>query len=646
MHGLHSFLWLIAGTSSIFLTWLLLALGFIGLGLGVRRLLGLKAVNVQRCLMAFWTGFAVIILFLQLWNFLFPIQWPALALVMAGGAVGLATCRRELARWLGTVQWRARLPLIGTTALLVFWVANQAIGPADQYDSGLYHVQTVEWAEAYPVVPGLAHLHGRLAFNSASLLYAAMLDTGPWDGRAAHLANGLLTVAVLVQILVSASRLRNGPVTQRSVHFFTLLLLAPVIATALGEDLRSYTTDGSLAAILFAVAVQLYASVTQPDPDSREEAFSLWWLCLLLAVAVCVKLSAVAFAGVAGLLAVGCWLRESRRRRDWPRLNILWLVAVPALLAVSWLSRGIVLSGYPAYPIPSISVPVEWRIPHEQAVAERDWIAHAARYASTQLGIGWDWLLPWIQTRVLRLYGQVRVVLPLFVTLVALSVHAVLTMRRRESRSSSTGWLMLLPVGAGLIFWFLTAPSLRFAFPLLWLMAATCVVQTWQLHSSRGDSAARGALAVGLIIGALPLAFPFGRVLLREGLEPWPVLRRFSYTVVTRPGPDRGLHPMERSEIDTFITASGLTLNTPANGMLCWDAPIPCTPHPAPNLRLRRRGDLGSGFVSDGRWGALGWPNPWSNYREFTRCVGAAEASGTDQRACLDHVMEAEHVEQ
>ncbi|MGH7657841.1 MAG: hypothetical protein ACREL6_06365, partial [Gemmatimonadales bacterium] len=91
---------------------------------------------------------------------------------------------------------------------------------------------------------------------------------------------------------------------------------------------------------------------------------------------------------------------------------------------------------------------------------------------------------------------------------------------------------------------------------------------------------------------------------------------------------------------------SGLILNTPARGMLCWDAPLPCTPHPAPNLRLRRPGDLGGGFVTDGNWQALDWPNPWSRYREFTRCVGAAEATGTDRRACLEPGMEAERVGQ
>jgi hypothetical protein len=68
-----------------------------------------------------------------------------------------------------------------------------------------------------------------------------------------------------------------------------------------------------------------------------------------------------------------------------------------------------------------------------------------------------------------------------------------------------------------------------------------------------------------------------------------------------------------------FVTASGLVVNVPARtydpppGMpnACWRAPIPCTPNPAPNLRLRRPGDLASGFAVDGGWQMQDFPYYW-----------------------------------
>ena len=62
-------------------------------------------------------------------------------------------------------------------------------------------------------------------------------------------------------------------------------------------------------------------------------------------------------------------------------------------------------------------------------------------------------------------------------------------------------------------------------------------------------------------------------------------------------GEDHGFHAAPRSELQSFITRSGLRLYVPQEGDQCWDAPLPCTPYPNADLRLRRQGDLGSGFL-------------------------------------------------
>ncbi len=48
------------------------------------------------------------------------------------------------------------------------------------------------------------------------------------------------------------------------------------------------------------------------------------------------------------------------------------------------------------------------------------------------------------------------------------------------------------------------------------------------------------------------------------------------------------------------MTRWGLAVNVPVEGELCWDAPLPCASPPIlVGLRLRREGDLGSGFRVD-----------------------------------------------
>jgi hypothetical protein len=48
-------------------------------------------------------------------------------------------------------------------------------------------------------------------------------------------------------------------------------------------------------------------------------------------------------------------------------------------------------------------------------------------------------------------------------------------------------------------------------------------------------------------------------------------------------------------------TDSGLVVHVPKDSTedQCWDAPLPCAPSADRRLRLRRPGDLGSGFVID-----------------------------------------------
>ena len=44
------------------------------------------------------------------------------------------------------------------------------------YDTGLYHAQAIRWIEEYGVVPGLANLHSRFGYNSASFALSAFFS--------------------------------------------------------------------------------------------------------------------------------------------------------------------------------------------------------------------------------------------------------------------------------------------------------------------------------------------------------------------------------------------------------------------------------------------------------------------------------------
>jgi hypothetical protein len=100
------------------------------------------------------------------------------------------------------------------------------------------------------------------------------------------------------------------------------------------------------------------------------------------------------------------------------------------------------------------------------------------------------------------------------------------------------------------------------------------------------------------------------------------------------------LTALPRPRLGRFVTHSGLALNVPLGDTQCWEASLPCTPHPTPGLRLRKSNDLAAGFTSDGTWEPLGWPNPWrtgARFYKLWRCLHQSRIpfAGEGERGCV-----------
>ena len=170
-----------------------------GLGLLGRRAFGLPVQSAETWILSFWSGWAFAILILQIWHLWLKIDVWAFAVIVALGIVGLLWNRRDLWQVM-RAGLRQNFWLAIIVLLLALWIANRAIGPLQNGDTGLYHMGAVTWAASYPIVPGLGNLHERLAFNSTFFLYAAMLGVGPWAEKSHYLANGLLLLVLLAQL--------------------------------------------------------------------------------------------------------------------------------------------------------------------------------------------------------------------------------------------------------------------------------------------------------------------------------------------------------------------------------------------------------------------------------------------------------------
>jgi hypothetical protein len=474
--------------------------------------------------------------------------------------------------------------VVCAAALLVaIWLSNRALGPATSYDSGLYYFPTVRWLTAYRIVPGLGNLHGRLAFNSSHFLLAAMLEVGPWTGRAFHLVNGLLLLALLLEVLAGGFTLVVNRDSARLYHLFYLLLAAPILRHATGPNAHTPNTDTPVFILMIVVAARFLAFLDgifgQHGTNQSESSYRLLLVTVLAATGATVKLNFAVFGGLTALAMLVVWIAASGKKDTRTLLRTTaWIGAAVALILVPWIARNVILSGYVAYPIPTGAVPVAWRVPHAQVVYEASLIrSHAlgerARWPGASYG--WDWLSPWVAEKLRS--DTYELVIPLALTIALLFT---LPLRSRAAHRRAGLWLFEVPVTGFLAFWFFTAPDPRFAGSGFWVLAiGTAVLVLDRLELEK------------VTLSRLALAIAVAHVFL--GVVP-PACRS-----LYGPGEDGGFHPAPQADVIPYVTPSGLIVFVPVSGDQCWNAPLPCTPYRDIGLHLRDENDMQRGFVPD-----------------------------------------------
>lgn len=458
--------------------------------------------------------------------------------------------------------WRGELGTAAAAAVIVLpvvaWIAFRA---SLNYDTGLYHLQTIKWNQDGAVTLGLANLHSRFGFNSSWLVVATLLDL-PRLGRAAILLPSAMLAACF--FLAIAGRLRAGArgswarlcaLTVALTYAVAVLVRPPDHLRLVGLDtLGSPTPD--LAVTLIGLYVTLLCLEMLESKDERSVGLSV----LLSSFALTVKLSAAPLlAGVVVAVAAGS------RRGGLSRRRMAGLALVGGAVLLPWVARGLLLSGCVAYPVASSCVTrLPWAVSSEQARAVAGHIASWARrpiaLAPGQADAGWfaDW---WSRFSSSGLAVVVAVLLGLAALLWTAGLVARRLGARREewSGNSLPVWPALGINLIGVAFWFVSAPDPRFG--LGYILGACALVATLAAGTLPGASVlARGlgrCLTVVLVALAARVAVDVAASPARELSAPWPVF------------PPVGVR--------TGVIASGQAVTVPATLDQCWDLPLPCT---------------------------------------------------------------------
>jgi hypothetical protein len=525
-------------------------------------------------------GLGPLIALAQVWHLFWPIN-PAFTLCcLALGGLGLfrgrstffPELRSHLGRYWGWPLW---VGAFLSSAL----VANLSLGGELIYDTGLYHLPAIHWNWRHPIVLGLGNLHNRLAFNNAIFLIHAAMDCLVSLPLSLRILNASLLLAFVPPLgrafvaLFKLTPLKTDPLD------LALVVLFPWLIITGADHAASVSPDWPTFMVCMLLGLVVFDQVTHNDARKPVMKSALPLGLFLAALGFAIKISGAVFSFFA-LLVLG--IGAFRRQRPALREVLKWLV-FPLLLVFFWLLRGAMLSGYPLYPSDLLAMPVSWKIPLVDVKLMQDTILAWGRdptRAPAEVLADPHWFQLWLEHSLFKTRHTLRIVfLPLLIFLAGLFL--VLARARRGKRSINGARLfgLALPPLLALLFWFFSAPSLRFGVPFLWILAAP--IFALGIWAPQGWALLR-KLLFGAVIVTLSLFF----------------FRDLVWYMV-KPGAVKALTEIPTPPLQTIALPDGTEVHLGKKDGRVYYAPLPNAQVIAPGLRLRRDGDLASGFTRE-----------------------------------------------
>ncbi len=575
---------LIAPMGSVLLTWLLLFLLFSGLGLAAMQALGKPLVSGWVWLDSFWLGWALSLAIMQIWHFAFPVNDMLALLLAIIAALLLMMRRRSIMDQVGRLS-RNKMFLL-PFGLLALWMSNRALGMPIAYDTGFRDIQAVIWIDAFPVIPGLGNLFSSLAFNHSVYLYDALLDTSIWSGRSVYIARGLLLTVYLAYALGTAIQLlrsRAAKEARWSSMFASATIPFILFQTVRWGGITHFLTDTVVDLIGFLTLIYLLDFLQYWRPNRGSRDYLVYRLAIIILTGFTVKQSFIVFGFATAMLAIVVWWRRGGLRIAARRIqrNVALISLVGLTLLLPWLARGVVTSGYVAYPLSIGRFEVDWAIPADRVEDRQRTLATNTRLRGGDPAAvlsSWEWLGPWLHEFARNIFPTA---MPTVVSVMALALYFFGSRKHRpERRAPVLRWWALLPLLIMLVFWFFTVPEDKYVRYILWSTAAlsiTMATLAWRWIEWR-----RRVLAVFAFI-LISLAYVVFLIFRHE-------------EILVPAGANDGFHAPFQPEYKRFETEDGLILHVPIGMNQCWTIPLPCTPYPDSAVSVRVSDALRHGF--------------------------------------------------
>lgn len=534
----------------------LLAATSAGWGYALARVCGLTATGFA--IEHFWLGICAVLALTTLVHYVIPIDWKVFAGVTFAGVALFAVFVASGSRKPRLDESAGQCGLLGLSRFM--WLVFGLIGlflvfkvmeAPKNYDSGLYHFNSIRWLNEYPIVAGLGLLHDRLAFNSSWFELPALLNVYPYFNR------GYAIAPLFILLLATAHIFRFRFIEFSYARLPVAILLLGLIPFL--YDLPAPTPDAPIGIFQIVVTLLLiellFASKQGEDVHRDLKIFTLVVLC---ATMVAIKLSGLVFAALSVMVLALTFYRLLTLKK------IVLYTLIAAAIMVPHLLRGYYLSGAPLFPSTVGAVlTFDWAMSKGAIENTANWVYCWARkpgegcMESLQ---NWDWLAGWWQQFSFRIKVLVG-------GAIALILGSLIAWRRART-SEGLLFLSLCCIVSVLTiaFWFFTAPAQRFLGSIPYTFLAIALMTFFWVWGSALEKLMQRLEPAVKVFVVLVFVFFSYRYALISFSSPGLVLAE-------------GFQPFASVELKQRGTDGGLVVYQPTSGDRCFDAPLPCTPY-------------------------------------------------------------------
>ncbi len=441
----------------VLLNWLYVLVINLCLGFGVsvvcNKILDYRFKGIDSLLMA---GMAISTVYAQIFSLFTGVGKAANIILFVACGLIILLCRREVREYFETAPRKKTIARVVVIAVLVLLWSYFTSRGYIHYDSDLYHAQSIRWIEEYGVVPGLGNLHARFAYNSSFFSLSALYSLKFVVGDSLHTMSGFFA---LILSITALDIVKSRKDKMFSLSGFARVGLIYYLITIM-DEVVSPASDYSIMCIIFFIIIK-WLDLLEKD-ERKATPYAL--LCVLGVYALTLKLT----AGLIILLTIKpvCCLIKEKKTKD-----IILYLSMGIMVAVPWLVRTVIISGWLLYPFPALDLfDFDWEMNAVMIEADAAQIKTWGRalYDASLVDMPIiQWFPNWFNT---MLSGMEKIlILGCILSIVIFIVDAIMLFCKKQWKRLDVT-LVIGTVALSYLFWQFSAPLIRYGYAYVLLV--------------------------------------------------------------------------------------------------------------------------------------------------------------------------------